>query len=72
MPSVGVMNQYADDEYSSGAYRGYAKSRDLKVATAAAKAAGGQYWRVRCLCAAENAAPAKFDGCRPAAAKEER
>src|SRR5256885_13130650 len=34
MPSVGAMNQYADDEYSSGAYQEYAKSRDLKVATA--------------------------------------
>ena len=28
------MNQYADDEYSSGVYREYAKSRDLKIATA--------------------------------------
>ena len=34
MPSVGAMNQYADSEYSSGVYREYAKSRDLKVATA--------------------------------------
>src|SRR4051794_26635737 len=34
MPSVTAMNQYADDEYSSGAYREYAKSRDLKIATA--------------------------------------
>jgi 2-polyprenyl-3-methyl-5-hydroxy-6-metoxy-1,4-benzoquinol methylase len=34
MPSVTAMNQYADDEYSSGAYRQYAKSRDLKIATA--------------------------------------
>src|ERR1041385_1853392 len=34
MPSVGAMNEYADDEYSSGAYREYAKSHDLKVATA--------------------------------------
>jgi 2-polyprenyl-3-methyl-5-hydroxy-6-metoxy-1,4-benzoquinol methylase len=34
MPSVGSMNQYADDEYSSGVYREYAKSRDLKIATA--------------------------------------
>lgn len=34
MPSVHAMNRYADDEYSSGAYREYAKSRDLKVATA--------------------------------------
>lgn len=33
-PSVDAMNQYADDEYSSGAYRKYANSRDLKVATA--------------------------------------
>jgi 2-polyprenyl-3-methyl-5-hydroxy-6-metoxy-1,4-benzoquinol methylase len=34
MPSVGAMSQYADDEYSSGVYREYAKSRDLKIATA--------------------------------------
>jgi 2-polyprenyl-3-methyl-5-hydroxy-6-metoxy-1,4-benzoquinol methylase len=34
MPSVGTMNQYADNEYSSGAYQEYAKSRDLKIATA--------------------------------------
>jgi cyclopropane fatty-acyl-phospholipid synthase-like methyltransferase len=34
MPSVGAMNQYADDEYSSGAYQEYANSRDLKIATA--------------------------------------
>src|SRR4051812_18699673 len=34
MPSAGAMNQYADTEYSSGAYREYAKSRDLKIATA--------------------------------------
>jgi len=34
MPSVGAMNQYADNEYSSGVYREYAKSRDLKIATA--------------------------------------
>src|SRR5256885_16973435 len=34
MPSVGAMNQYADDEYSSGAYQQYAKSRGLKIATA--------------------------------------
>jgi len=34
MPSVGAMNQYADNEYSSGAYQEYAKSRDLKIATA--------------------------------------
>jgi len=34
MPSIGAMNQYADDEYSSGAYQEYAKSRDLKIATA--------------------------------------
>jgi len=34
MPSVDAMNQYADDEYSSGVYREYAKSRDLKIATA--------------------------------------
>jgi cyclopropane fatty-acyl-phospholipid synthase-like methyltransferase len=34
MPSVGAMNEYADDEYSSGVYREYAKSRDLKIATA--------------------------------------
>ncbi|TMJ01392.1 MAG: class I SAM-dependent methyltransferase [Alphaproteobacteria bacterium] len=34
MPSVGAMNAYADDEYASGVYREYAKSRDLKIATA--------------------------------------
>ena len=34
MPSVSAMKQYADDEYSSGVYREYAKSRDLKIATA--------------------------------------
>src|SRR5687767_1793937 len=34
MPSVGAMNEYADDEYSSGVYSEYAKSRDLKIATA--------------------------------------
>lgn len=34
MPSVGAMNHYADDEYSSGAYREYARSRELKIATA--------------------------------------
>lgn len=34
MPSVGAMNRYADDEYASGAYLEYAKSHDLKVATA--------------------------------------
>jgi cyclopropane fatty-acyl-phospholipid synthase-like methyltransferase len=34
MPSVGAMNRYADDEYSSGVYREYAKSHDLKIATA--------------------------------------
>jgi cyclopropane fatty-acyl-phospholipid synthase-like methyltransferase len=34
MPSVGVMNQYADEEYASGVYREYARSRDLKIATA--------------------------------------
>ena len=34
MPSVGEMIQYADTEYSSGVYSEYAKSRDLKVATA--------------------------------------
>jgi 2-polyprenyl-3-methyl-5-hydroxy-6-metoxy-1,4-benzoquinol methylase len=34
MPSVGAMNQYADDEYASGVYREYAKSRSLKIATA--------------------------------------
>ena len=34
MPTVGAMNQYADDEYASGVYREYAKSRDLKIATA--------------------------------------
>ena len=34
MPSVRSMNQYADREYASGAYREYAKSRDLKIATA--------------------------------------
>lgn len=34
MPSVGAMKRYADDEYSSGVYREYAKSHDLKVATA--------------------------------------
>src|SRR4029077_3230003 len=34
MPSVGSMEQYVDNEYSSGAYREYAKSRDLKIATA--------------------------------------
>jgi 2-polyprenyl-3-methyl-5-hydroxy-6-metoxy-1,4-benzoquinol methylase len=34
MPAVEAMNQYADDEYSSGVYREYAKSRDLKIATA--------------------------------------
>src|SRR6185436_19319977 len=34
MPSVGAMNKYADNEYSSGAYQEYAKSRDLKIATA--------------------------------------
>ncbi len=34
MPSVGAMNQYADDEYASGVYREYANSRDLKIATA--------------------------------------
>src|SRR6185503_17553461 len=33
-PSVGAMNKYADGEYSSGVYREYAKSRDLKLATA--------------------------------------
>src|SRR5947209_9544552 len=34
MPSVAAMNRYAEDEYSSGAYQEYAKSRDLKIATA--------------------------------------
>src|ERR1041385_5302589 len=34
LPSVGAMNRYVDDEYSSGAYQEYAKSRDLKIATA--------------------------------------
>jgi len=34
MPSVAEMNEYADNEYSSGAYQEYAKSRNLKVATA--------------------------------------
>jgi len=34
MPSVGAMKQYADHEYTSGAYGEYAKSRDLKIATA--------------------------------------
>jgi cyclopropane fatty-acyl-phospholipid synthase-like methyltransferase len=34
MPSIGVMNQYADEEYASGVYREYANSRDLKIATA--------------------------------------
>src|SRR2546423_872068 len=34
MPSVGAMNQYADDKYSSGAYQEYARSRELKIATA--------------------------------------
>ena len=34
MPSVGSMNQYADQEYASGVYSEYAKSRDLKIATA--------------------------------------
>src|SRR2546423_11907419 len=34
MPPVAAMNQYADDEYSSGAYQQYAKSRGLKIATA--------------------------------------
>src|SRR4051812_1733846 len=34
MPTVGAMNRYADDEYASGVYREYAKSRDLKIATA--------------------------------------
>ena len=34
MPSVDTMNQYADVEYSSGAYQEYAKARDLKLATA--------------------------------------
>lgn len=34
MPSVSAMHRYADDEYSSGVYREYAKSRDLKIATA--------------------------------------
>lgn len=33
-PSVAAMNQYADDEYSSGVYSEYAKARALKVATA--------------------------------------
>src|SRR4051812_1758018 len=34
MPSVQAMNSYVDHEYISGAYREYAKSRDLKIATA--------------------------------------
>jgi len=34
MPSVRAMNEYADDEYLTGVYREYAKSRDLKIATA--------------------------------------
>src|SRR5947209_16108766 len=34
MPTVGAMNQYADDEYVSGVYLEYAKSRELKIATA--------------------------------------
>ena len=34
MPSVGAMNAYADHEYASGVYSEYAKSRDLKIATA--------------------------------------
>jgi 2-polyprenyl-3-methyl-5-hydroxy-6-metoxy-1,4-benzoquinol methylase len=34
IPSVGSMNDYADQEYASGVYREYAKSRDLKIATA--------------------------------------
>src|SRR5437588_5795275 len=34
MPSVQAMNNYVDHEYASGAYREYAKSRDLKIATA--------------------------------------
>ena len=34
MPSVGSMNEYADQEYASGVYSEYAKSRDLKIATA--------------------------------------
>jgi 2-polyprenyl-3-methyl-5-hydroxy-6-metoxy-1,4-benzoquinol methylase len=34
MPTVDQMNAYADHEYASGVYLEYAKSRDLKVATA--------------------------------------
>jgi 2-polyprenyl-3-methyl-5-hydroxy-6-metoxy-1,4-benzoquinol methylase len=34
MPTVGAMSQYAEQEYSSGAYKQYASSRDLKIATA--------------------------------------
>src|SRR5437764_4748230 len=33
MPTVGAMNQYADDEYVSGVYLEYAKSREPKAAT---------------------------------------
>jgi 2-polyprenyl-3-methyl-5-hydroxy-6-metoxy-1,4-benzoquinol methylase len=33
-PSVADMSRYADQEYSSGAYKKYAAARDLKIATA--------------------------------------
>jgi 2-polyprenyl-3-methyl-5-hydroxy-6-metoxy-1,4-benzoquinol methylase len=33
-PSVADMRRYADQEYSSGAYKKYAEARDLKIATA--------------------------------------
>lgn len=34
MPSVSAMHDYANQEYESGVYSEYAKSRDLKIATA--------------------------------------
>jgi 2-polyprenyl-3-methyl-5-hydroxy-6-metoxy-1,4-benzoquinol methylase len=34
MPAVTDMSQYAETEYSAGVYKEYAKSRDLKIATA--------------------------------------
>lgn len=33
-PAVAEMNEYAETEYSAGAYKEYTKSRDLKIATA--------------------------------------
>jgi len=39
MPSVGQMNDYANDQYSLGAYKEYAGARGLKLATAAPRLA---------------------------------